>query len=1635
MDNTIDPVFVTLESLSGIVTDDVEHSLRAIPDMNLLAEQLESGLVEKLVESWAKHGLSSVTSNHFIDLTNRLRKLIQLTSTMVSCTRSISTLIRVIVENHMTLIYRGLYTQKPSTVIPPVRLLHSMVNFNRGRQCDEVYNGFDFTIKVLPKLLQPGPASISKAGDTSESQKKVKNEATNSNRIRDAVVQLLSSFMQLGSCLVRESILTHRRLFIIWLKHLHSDNSYLIEITISSFTAVLLDKNVTKSKKVALFNEWILGRMLAVVREPNVPEKLKSETKQFLRSLCLNTQYGIGFEDAGWYSPGYFDKERSKGLIVHNRTILGFIKLLDIDDDFERIFLLEIFSTYTELVAPYMSQGAFSLDAKLNEKFLRCDIISAVVDLPVPPMILDFSVDIPVPPVTDNVLENIIPSPLSRPFIIQSMQQNDSSLICYAVIQILQKVIRKLNTIIDIYDRRGWLSEKFALIEEIYRKLPDINSYVSLLNGGSDVARQGELYRTALSKLLCLYVDTFPEVSIDAKIDLTSALMRVLDDIGLLSENPNVIKHRLGGVNLLLFRNLLRVQSSIFVTSKWWNATEGRCYSLFIYLIKLAISINNTEIFQEIMNVLVKMSTVTLLFQHRTAVYPLYILVKYLQSDEEVLNNVESQMIWSLLNESVARCLRSPYRYIDKARTMKASSKSLVFSPFCVSLLEQWKYITDSNPSVDKKRLGRILTKVLSSFCMAGEDWQVGIGLVADIESSCTRAAGDTLQKTLAFLRLCSGSEPASVKNSLSTSIFSTIADPIFTFTDKILLGQIDPEHDLSKISVLEIFACFNTIFRESINENVRPLLRFWDFQHQMLHALNNTDKEHVLNYILNEERWLPLFWRNELTGKKREISVIMTKYYYRCLSTLLHYSNIKLSNTKDFPYNYLLSTLSEKIDDIELIKSLETGLRLLHNDDLLKLLQMSIARGISNTTAHIVHRVLDSLFLTEDLVIDSNLINNVISLSTATKHYDILKGMDRIVYLCDIKPEKINAEVLLSCLNNEDASAFLLRLMNLSISISGMVIECLLAKKIEVNELQLTNILKVFAKHCCSIDEEHGWYIWSIEKCPCNFLTLYKEFIRNIRKDAISIDDLDFYERLVAILENDDDYDTFYRNIVKSFELSAIGGRIELTLHLLRTMKTTDFILEESKFLLQSTLLQITKFLSESKELTELHLKIINITAEFLEDFSGLFSLGKNVNPPIEVGLAKWLAEPEVVKLMLRLITMSNSSQLEYRKFLQMICYNNKIPLLYKESYSERLIFDLVCMIHRLYFLNPEANIDKQLMVRILLFQGASCSPADILLVDVLRHLEHTIGISVLGFINSYRFGQQSSSFSNPMFELNQNNVEACFNGRQFGISVKCISEEYMLAPKTSFGQSSKIYETFWKATQNLENKSQLYHPLIVLPFLMDMVYNELVDVKLLVDNNCISYIIVCLSLDSGASLMARKILGPLIKMVEDSYYKERDILKLLLYKIYTSLMSKNEGPVISHDKLIEDPTKFSHITTSFLANLVSIVTNPGHLLYDKILNYLTGSYRFDFDPSKFDTPILRSLIPSATINGATRETNWVLNIVTTGLKNKEDLLIFQRSFIFEIIQTIATGVYTAESTRKIATDLLSQARYIASA
>lgn len=565
-----------------------------------------------------------------------------------------------------------------------------------------LYSNFDLTAKAIPRIL-------SLKGDLTA-------QIHQRRLLREKFIRFYLAFIANSSVVVRRDLVSQKNVITGWFRYINEDSPDLIYDSFNLLTKyVIRDSGFTKPMRMNLFNDWVLGHISILLNRTdsltsNPDIKISKFVFDFMKFLVTDTTLGLKYNDKQWYLPDS-EQGESGDRKVNNKLLGSFLKILKPwDSSLKQDIALEVMSTSPELVAPYFSEDwPFPLDPKLTMFWISSMLFfSKAIQLPIPSSL--YSSPYSEPPNVKIICEHILPQPLSKQMLSKSLL-SDIPLIKYHAFQIMIFAFNKLESVIDLYKKKGWEDKYYTLLEEITMRLPEIPTIItSITTIAENQIDSMELLKSVAIRAIASYSKLLPETFLKSKFVMPPKLMTALeaDDFS-------------NGLQLVNLQNVLEVQTRLGGVGKWWNKSGNLPYSLFTVLARVATLLQNDLFTNQIENLIKYLCHPYLIFQEvNSKMNPVNVFLNSLIVSTKEISEEERVKIWKLLDESVSRSIRSPYKYLDiiSASTNNVQKEAIKISPFIAVLIEQWRFVDKtSDYSGVKNWLARFLRDSIITGC------------------------------------------------------------------------------------------------------------------------------------------------------------------------------------------------------------------------------------------------------------------------------------------------------------------------------------------------------------------------------------------------------------------------------------------------------------------------------------------------------------------------------------------------------------------------------------------------------------------------------------------------------------------------------------------------------------------------------------------------------------------------------------------------------------------------------------------------------------------------------------------------------------------------------------------------------
>ncbi|SCU78465.1 LAMI_0A04720g1_1 [Lachancea mirantina] len=1558
------------DQLQGIIQKIDTVNENAVNDFQPLIAFFDSNFGSQTLQVWSYY---AQVSNHqkFTSCTNRLARALHVMGMDQRCFDSGSHVITSILKDYVKVLYRGLNNLRPPTTNPTLRLMCEIVSFNGGRHIDEFMSHFDLSLPSLVKILMPTRAELSNTDAASRRPEQ---------SMRHNFVKFWLAIVKSAPAVLRKALLTENpKIMSVWYKHMGKMDS--VELVLSSIevlhACVLSEPAFRKQTKCKILNESLLARLQPFYQASD--SKLVSAVDKFFRDFATNSQVNCVFpDDKVWFAEPVFSSNaqssnlgavvavNGKKFSIYNKllyTLLTFFKPWE--DDAQLKLVLEILDFVPELVAPYCNHLATIGNhnpSMTSYWFGMSLLLGRIINLPIPPKVEIVQTE--QMPSIDILIMSIIPTTLTRASFIKIFQ-SDTFLIRQIGCQLLVFAFKKLQSILTLFDGKGWAGGKTTLLNLFRARIPDPQTIFVALNDSYEKQPSNEILALSLTEVLKHHSMVFPT---------TFAIN--LSDCNIYS---NIMEQEsFVGSNLLIIDNFLQLQRMTGFQSKWYNGSKNR-NSTFTTLLKVASSQSASSVMvHKITNLLESLIKFTCMFRFdRFLASPVSAIINSLivvvRATYEENLNAEMAKIWKLLDEVVARCIKFPYRYVDMSKDFEC------VSPFIMALKEQWGFLeVQDHDSIASKWL-LILCR---TFALAGESL-VGIKMLTNgLPNICHELKENYLSFDNYEARLSKLNE---AKYLLSSASDCSYFQYLLLLPAKQLCNvKRLPVHGLDALAIfwrirfllesseVRLQSCYlTTALRELIFQGFQFALGDKSMASKLtrssllksitvnlnidLRDLNECEKyAYVTNCILeiSSESTLSV---TELQDHLFEI--------FKCGFKLWQGNKLLFPILKRSLYvfsgNQLIEILEShyftKTEDVvEILHALWSQRQTISNASFLELCQISDNK--------VVEALAD--FVSQGLIQDIS-VGDVLPITSRSPN--MLKVLEQLI-LSDNFEEKFVPSLLQ---NSQDFSTRL------------MIAACLRKKNFAaVNDL-IQEIVTSYSLSLCELQSRDF-------KNTLELLTGSKDLLEE--------------KQLERLIKEAIDHPKF-----------------KYTAEVLKFVNSVD--LADKTFLnvwFKKCLLVATKTLSEKPLLTAEFLNFMTDLTTAIKKYKFLnMCSAAAINSNIEVIVGgKWVFKEEVLEYLNTLL-ISGIKQVQSSRLLQILINNDKIATknLLEENVLTRF---LICsVISSLFFLDVKSNCNLSIQKSLLSFYNGSLDLSDRLLLKILQTIESNSSASWVDKVYAWELLELADEDSQiPLIRDEKEGLIVSLSRKRIHATLSKFPHEFSHESNYKVKTTEEKWTDFLTAVEKVKlqkEHEERYDPLFIILTIVnneDLLHavneseNETrqLNVKRLLDCDLFEFIIMALSCEGETSRVAQLMISKMLQSLKgEHHFRGSHIFDILLTKIsYTLYKAKSEST-----------EAICPLLWRFISKLCDILKSPTSTLYEPAFRWVLSGPRI----MPRSIPLLDKMLNATTnadIDNFDSHLLWVVETVKEGLKCKRDIDILRSHNILEQLLNLLNSPYS---------------------
>ncbi|CCH57875.1 hypothetical protein TBLA_0A00740 [Henningerozyma blattae CBS 6284] len=1581
-----------LEKISSIL-EELEREGDS-KDFQPLIKFLEKGFGAQIIQLWSYYAevnlVAKLTSTTTI--INNILTVLQNGTTDINILTYGDTLIHSIIIDYTKALYHGLQNTKTALCQGILSLLKTILNFNNNKHLVDFLSNFDLNSANFVNVLTPPKSELSQA----------RTVVTKVNRTtRTIFIEFWIDLINLCPSQLRKDLLTENtKIMSAWLKYMDKvDCIEIMEITIDCFIkSILMEPLFKKMTKIKILNELTINKIHYFYKSND--KGLIKKINEFFTIYCTHPNFSVAFpDDCVWFTESPLNRNipvnfttskqvddkisdinnkdpkssiSSHGvpLIVNKKEFRVYNKLLfkvlksfkPWEDESQAHIVISILNHVSELIPPYAnllaSQGSHT-PGMTSYWFGSTMIIGRMINLPIPSFI--DKVETNMIPSADLVMENIFPSCLSKKFLTQALQ-DDCLIFRQLACQLIIFSFKKYETILKLYDRKGWTSSKLLLSNSFQSNIPDLNILLNSLNQSYTKKKDNLILILSLTVIFKYYSKFFPNFF---SIHLPQS--NVYTD--LMKKETNFT-----GIEFAILDNFLQFQEFSPSQAKWWNSTESS-NSLFVTLLKLSSSINTTNIMSTtISNLLSSLLKGTILFNNFQAsqidclINSLQVITNQCNSTDENLNK-----IFKFIDQIISFCMKIPYKYVD------ISNNYNNVSPFIMCLMEQWKYVAKN---FDSDLLVKWVLITLRNMVIIGESLD---GIKRAIDDHLTGVSKKLVDVYLNFKnyekKLFILNQDQYLLKDISTK----------SFFQHIMLSKYNELDNMNRIptSVFDVSAIFfrlsiiledeliefNSSFKESV-DNLLTLLTKMTLSNSSFKIM---DKQFINNIFRNIE--------------DPSTSSSMNKYLFIATALINIFQNLKLSDCQFITFvNNWLSTSLSNVDSTnpEIMPFLNATIKCLSPEDILPLLSKnlefnngeiftSLQKVLYSSKNHIPYSLISKM-----LTINSPAIKQLVLAFVSSNRVD---DFDSTTFLNTITTSDLNCDLLTSYLKS---SYFSFDVFQPVLKKLDHSLPFLISAAINLPDIQDVDLDSIFHDTFNIV-----WRIFEENKDKLNneYLQLFTKFSHFLTRD----------QKDVVLKYITAEYSHKYSKEAVSF------------VYLIQ-----DFKDESVKKWLNKLILYITKYLVEASELSPSFAELLSSTMSLLKTVNIWNMVHKNIlNAQLEAVLgSRWVSDNLVIKYITFIALSSTKEKLESTRILPILLNNEKTVFTIKENKSEASFF-ISTLIYCLFHLDPSNNSNTHIQLTILTCYSGSLSAKDRILLQLLEELETQLSTSWTNHIYNWDLLEEQDSETLELIgdvSLITKKPEGLILSLQkdkINNTVKNFPNIRIPVPIPTAQNIQESWNSFEKFHKEINrdsyfDTSKTYDPLFLL---LLTVHNEelvssskdehgqqiyLFHAKKFIASGIFQVAVVGLSTTGSLNQISFELLKQMMNTLEtNDNFKESTILKIFLKKIInTILKSKND---------MEKKHIIAPIVWRFTAKLTDLVVQSAANLHEPAYRWILNAPYV----RKSDIPLLADLMGMNEkidlLENYYQQLAWVLEGLEQGVQTRLDVDLLRGKGIIE--------------------------------
>ncbi|KTW32504.1 uncharacterized protein T551_00594 [Pneumocystis jirovecii RU7] len=1558
-------------------------------------------------------------------------------------------IIKRILNFHIKSIYRSLNSDVDLLVVRGMKLLIEMLHFNSGSLMLEIFNSFDFSHKVVFKILR----SFSKASNSVIFQ--INRQFSTFETPRIFMIRFILCFLRLGSVSLKSELLSYKNIFYDIFSGLIRDNTDFIREVLDIITRyVIFEKGIPRSIKLPLFNDYVLNKLVMLYSGADGEVSRSIIIHNFLVFLCTRPGMGVCFESNGWYPKSGTDLKKNEDPLIYNKILSVFIFKLKITQDvLQQELFLKICQACPELIAHCASQFSINIrfDPHLTVSWLSISsIYQSIILLPIPPMtIFDISLEL----VLNSILENILPLALTKVSLTLGLRHNNDLVVFFTVNLVLSS-INKYSLIIAMLDKNNldvFIFERKRLrqlLKEMFlERLPDIHIVFFLFK--TIWEKSNSLLKFSIVKLFSYYIEFFPEIVFLQKHNYSSILIK-----GFSGMSKNVYSS-------LIFYYLFRIFHKFLPILDWWNKKQEYLDSIFTTLVKFYLFCENEEFKKEYKDLISCLLVSSNAFSSVSFMDSGELILKSLDDVKCFSNDVD--IVVDFLGNSLMHFMNSPHKYMDDFIAFIFDYKLEINQRFpgliIIVLLEQWGYFFFHSMSSndDKILIASWLSRIIGFFALNEDIWEISKKIcfrLVNLTQKYSIEIAQIFNRTkmyigflddLLFLDKIFFENPVfflTIKGCQNISFTNyryscDLLNDSFVLIDFILHGEILQlsmyfddilyyiQSRYIRVSLLDVIALKKVIYlllrddKKATCEFNDILLKYFKIIKSIGNVLKDTkDFEKFRKIIIEGSNWKDNYLNFKCKINSFKIKTFSKEFVHLIVEFIDPLSSYLLLEIIDKTYAGFISVLTDKLIRAISLSSNEW------NEVLLLLKPYWPENQFSVISVEILEKYIQEIYVFGsvdsdvfgffELIFNYFFTINFIEIVEFSDLISIFNMGLRNGYYLNIILKLLTSRV--SSLANNVAydfcafidNGFFLTLQNINDVFSLDLINKLCAKSIVFFEMMCGNLCEIVEK-CKNTFNLPSFFLTNL-LCIIDAYVLWKNHILE-NKNYAMIKMLE--SRLIYLLQyvEDDLLKGFFNENDEGVLLFQILFK-SIKINLFEDGKKilNKFCTRCDKMILNRRFVQVIELMTYiyGNELIDNYIKIwfINVTKLLIECFSE-----ERLSSSFIDFLESFIDYLTFSKKRLSNYVLENFYLLiEIGLKNHILVYNvvRFISVIVKGfNMDDSTLFVLLILSRSDDWKDINNNVSISFEHRLIIVQLLhyfTCNSSNFASLSIVENIcsIYTGTTHIIDRVLLYILQKNEESFRHNFFnkkivfnvESNiKKNLPLKFFYSEADLTITLSSE--LLTRSIYFFPLEELSLDFFEMSKDKVilycNKVEIvYDPLFFLPLIMAYInLEEQLSFMFLIDSGILGYILISLSsYDMKVRKMSLAVLSVLKNSISTIHFSEKSQI-LMFFQVLKSSISISSielGPI-------------SYVVSLFMALSIQIITNPSHFLFDEVCRFYLQRPKLDFQ----DVPMFY-IFWSGSCNYY-KQSNWLISFLNFGLRTLMDYKIYKKRHIFELL------------------------------